>query len=106
MIRSWEEGWLDLPQVVGDRLGEACLGAGKGQIVVGDSTTIWLYKALRVAAGMRAGRSGVGPGAVDLSTGRVGGGGGGAGLGGTVGGGATGLAGGGEGGPGGGGGGG
>ena len=56
MIRSWEEGWLELPEEVGDRVGAACLGAAAGQVVVGDSTTVWLYKALRAAVGMRPGR--------------------------------------------------
>src|SRR5205807_4775783 len=30
-IRGWEEGWLDLPLVVGDRLAAAALGAASGQ---------------------------------------------------------------------------
>jgi kynureninase len=57
MIRSWEEGWLDLPEEVGDRLGRVCLGAGEGQVIVADSTTICLFKALRAAISMRPGRT-------------------------------------------------
>jgi kynureninase len=70
MIRSWEEGWLELPEGVGDRLGAACLGAAAGQIVVGDSTTVWLYKALRVAAGMRPGRTEIVTDALNFPTDR------------------------------------
>jgi kynureninase len=70
MIRSWEEGWLELPEEVGDRLGEACLGAGNGQVVLGDSTTVWLYKALRVAAGMRPGRTEIVTDALNFPTDR------------------------------------
>lgn len=70
MIRSWEEGWLELPEEVGDRLGRACLGAGRGQAIVGDSTTVWLYKALRAAAAMRPGRGEVVTDALNFPTDR------------------------------------
>jgi kynureninase len=43
-IRGWEEGWMDLPVSVGDRIGETVLGAAPGQVVVGDSTTVCFYK--------------------------------------------------------------
>src|SRR5215472_16799007 len=35
VIRSWDEGWMELPSEIGDRLGAAALGAGPGQVVVG-----------------------------------------------------------------------
>jgi kynureninase len=44
LIRSWNESWVDLPARVGDALGSACLGAGPGQVVIADSTTVNLYK--------------------------------------------------------------
>lgn len=47
LIRSWDAAWMDLPLQLGDRLGEVCLGAGPGQTVIGDSTTVMLYKLLR-----------------------------------------------------------
>ncbi|TPW78453.1 kynureninase [Schumannella sp. 10F1B-5-1] len=47
LIRSWDEGWLDRPLALGDRLGEVVLGAAPGQVVVGDSTTVLLYKLIR-----------------------------------------------------------
>ncbi|WKV16549.1 aminotransferase class V-fold PLP-dependent enzyme [Janibacter limosus] len=49
LIRSWDEQWMDLPLRLGDRIGEVCTGAAAGQTVVGDSTTVMLYKLLRAA---------------------------------------------------------
>lgn len=49
LIRSWDEQWMELPLQLGDRIGEVCLGAAPGQTVVGDSTTVMLYKLLRAA---------------------------------------------------------
>jgi kynureninase len=55
LIRAWDEGWLELPVSVGDRLG-ALLGAGPGQVVVGDSTSVCLYKLASAALDLRPGR--------------------------------------------------
>lgn len=49
LIRGWDEEWLDLPQVIGDQLGRAVLGAAPGQTVIADSTTVVLYKLIRAA---------------------------------------------------------
>ncbi|MDN5726464.1 MAG: aminotransferase class V-fold PLP-dependent enzyme [Propionibacteriales bacterium] len=49
LIRSWDDGWMDLPLRLGDRLGEVCLGADPGQTVIGDSTTVMIYKLLHAA---------------------------------------------------------
>jgi kynureninase len=57
MIRAWTEGWLDLPQRLGDQIGSALLGAGPGQVVVADSTTVCLYKLASAAIAARPGRS-------------------------------------------------
>lgn len=56
LIRSWDESWMDEPTRVGDRLGRVVLGAGPGQVVVGDSTSVLLYKLLRAAVAARPGR--------------------------------------------------
>lgn len=55
LIRAWDKGWLDLPVAVGDRLG-SLLGAGPGQVVVGDSTSVCLYKLALAALELRPGR--------------------------------------------------
>jgi kynureninase len=49
LIRGWDERWYELPLTVGDRLGAVCLGAQPGQVFVGDSTTVLLYKLIRAA---------------------------------------------------------
>jgi len=56
LIRGWDEGWFELPEVIGDDLGRFVLGAAPGQAAVGDSTTVLLYKLLRAAVALRPGR--------------------------------------------------
>jgi kynureninase len=56
VVRAWDEGWLELPVAVGDRLGAAALGAAPGQVVVGDSTTVCFYKLASAALELRPGR--------------------------------------------------
>jgi len=55
-VRGWEEGWLELPLEIGDRLGSAVLGAAPGQTVIGDSTTVCFYKLASAALDARPGR--------------------------------------------------
>jgi kynureninase len=57
LIASWNAGWLDLPVVIGDQIGAAALGAAPGQVAVGDSTTVNLYKLASAALDARPGRS-------------------------------------------------
>ncbi len=57
LIRGWDERWFDLPLTLGDQLGRICLGAAPGQIAVGDSTTVLLYKLMRAAVAARPGRT-------------------------------------------------
>ena len=57
LIRGWDERWFDLPRTLGDRLGEVCLGAAPGQVAIGDSTTVLLYKLMRAAVAARPGRT-------------------------------------------------
>jgi kynureninase len=57
LIRGWDERWFDLPRTLGDRLGEVCLGAAAGQVAIGDSTTVLLYKLMRAAVAARPGRT-------------------------------------------------
>ncbi|PVE73818.1 kynureninase [Microbacterium testaceum] len=49
LIRGWDEAWMQLPFAIGDRIGAIALGAASGQTVIGDSTTVLLYKLLRAA---------------------------------------------------------
>jgi kynureninase len=57
LIRGWDEGWMTLPETVGDRIGAVTLGAAAGQVVVADSTTVLLYKLIRAALAARPGRN-------------------------------------------------
>jgi kynureninase len=57
LIRGWDESWLDLPVVIGDDLGRVTLGAAPGQVTIGDSTTVLLYKLVRAAVRARPGRT-------------------------------------------------
>lgn len=47
LIRSWDEQWMGWPEQTGDLVAAAALGAAPGQTIVGDSTTVLLYKVLR-----------------------------------------------------------
>ncbi|PSL37980.1 kynureninase [Labedella gwakjiensis] len=49
LIRSWDEGWMELPYALGDRIGRITLGAAPGRTVVADSTTVLLYKLISAA---------------------------------------------------------
>ncbi|WP_432184125.1 kynureninase [Streptomyces tendae] len=65
-IRSWEEsGWWTAPERIGDRIAPL-VGAAAGQVVVGDSTSVNVFKALVAAVRMAQedGRSGAGAGPV------------------------------------------
>lgn len=53
VVRGWDDGWLDLPLSVGDRLGSAALGAAQGQVAIGDSTTVCFYKLVSAALDLR-----------------------------------------------------
>jgi kynureninase len=55
LVRSWP-GWIDHVERIGDSLGRALLGAAEGQVAVGDSTSVNLYKLAAAALDARAGR--------------------------------------------------
>ena len=57
LIRSWDERWMDRPTDLGDAIGRVVLGAGPGQTVVADSTTVLLYKLMRALVAARPGRT-------------------------------------------------
>lgn len=49
LIRGWDESWMSLPFEIGDAIGRSVIGAAAGQTVIGDSTTVLLYKLIRAA---------------------------------------------------------
>jgi kynureninase len=56
LIASWNaNGWWTLPTRVGDRIG-GLVGAGPGQVVCGDSTSVQLFQALVALARLNPGR--------------------------------------------------
>ena len=56
LIKAWNSaGWMDLPRVVGDRIGEL-VGAPAGSVATGDTLSIKVYQALAAALKMRPGR--------------------------------------------------
>ncbi|RXU69110.1 kynureninase [Pseudomonas protegens] len=57
LIRSWNSaGWRDLSQRLGDRLAPL-IGAGSGEVVITDTTSINLFKVLSAALQVQAGRA-------------------------------------------------
>jgi kynureninase len=57
LIRGWDEGWMIQAQTIGDDLGRVVLGAASGQVTIGDSTTVLLYKLVRAALTARGDRT-------------------------------------------------
>jgi kynureninase len=56
LIGSWTTaGWFDMPLPVGDRIAPL-IGAGRGEVAVGDSTSVNLFKCLAAALHLRPGR--------------------------------------------------
>jgi kynureninase len=55
LVASWL-GWMEETERIGDRLGEVLLGAAPGQVAIGDSTSVNLYKLAAAALDARPGR--------------------------------------------------
>ena len=54
LIQSWNSaGWFDLPRRVGDKIAPL-IGAGQGEVVAADTTSINLYKVLSAALNLAA----------------------------------------------------
>ncbi len=48
LIRSWNEGWIDAPQRIGGKIA-ALIGAAADEVIIGDTTSTHLFKALVAA---------------------------------------------------------
>lgn len=48
LIRSWNEGWIDAPMRIGDKIARL-IGAAPGEVVATDSTSVNLFKLLSAA---------------------------------------------------------
>src|SRR5262245_47906711 len=44
LIRGWDDGWMAMPITVGDILATGVLGGQEGEVAVGDSTTVNIYR--------------------------------------------------------------
>lgn len=56
LIRSWNDaGWFAKPEVLGD-LVAPLIGAGPGEVVIGESTSVSLFQTLTAAVRLRPGR--------------------------------------------------
>ena len=56
LIRSWNQaGWIDLASRIGDKIAQL-IGAKPGEVIVADSTSVNLFKALSAAAALKPGR--------------------------------------------------
>ncbi len=55
LIRSWNEGWYDLPAKLGAKLAPV-IGAGEDEVIVSDSTSVNLFKAAWAALKHQSGR--------------------------------------------------
>ena len=57
LIRSWNAaGWIDLSQRIGDKIARL-IGAGAGEVIVADSTSVNVFKALHAALAINPGRT-------------------------------------------------
>jgi len=56
LIRSWNKGWWEAPARIGE-LVAPLIGAGPGQVIISDQTSLNLFKLATAALGLRPGRS-------------------------------------------------
>jgi kynureninase len=56
LIRGWNAGWWDAPRQIGEKIARL-LGAGMGQVILSDTTSINLFKLVMAALGKQTGRN-------------------------------------------------
>jgi kynureninase len=56
LVRGWNSGWYEAPSRVGDKISQA-IGAAPGQVVVGDSTSVSLFKVVMAALALQPERT-------------------------------------------------
>ena len=56
LIRGWNKGWWESPSRIGDQIA-SLIGAAKGQVIVGDQTSINLFKLATAALTLQPGRN-------------------------------------------------
>ncbi|MFH1183648.1 MAG: kynureninase [Chloroflexota bacterium] len=56
LIRGWNKGWWEAPRRIGELIAPL-LGAGTGQVIVSDQTSVNLFKLAAAALALRPGRS-------------------------------------------------
>lgn len=56
LIRSWDEGWFELPRRAGNLIAKI-VGASSDEVVLGDATSVLLFKAALAALRARPGRT-------------------------------------------------
>jgi len=56
LIRAWGEGWMEMPNRIGDKIA-TLIGANPGEVLLADSTSINLYKLASAALRYQKGRT-------------------------------------------------
>lgn len=56
LIRSWNQGWWDSPTRIGEKIAKL-IGAAPGQVIVGDSVSVDLFKLTTAVLSLQSGRS-------------------------------------------------
>jgi len=56
LIESWNQHWFEMPTRLGDKIAQI-IGAGSGEVIVSDSTSVNLYKLVHAALNFQRGKT-------------------------------------------------